>query len=144
MQEAELARRLAEVEFFAELPEETRRQVVSRGAQLTHRAGTAITTHGADGAGFHLILSGTADVEVHGEKRATLSTGDSFGEISLIDGQPRSATVIAGPEGLSTLAISPLAFSPLLDDPVVARSLLRAVTARLRAAEARAAAASAS
>jgi CRP/FNR family transcriptional regulator, cyclic AMP receptor protein len=138
MQEQELARRLAGVEFFAGLSEATRRQVASRGVQLTHRTGKAITQQGAEGAGFHLILSGTAVVQIGGVDRATLHEGDSFGEISLIDGRPRSATVVAG-DGLATLAISPLAFEPLLDDAEVSRSLLKVVTARLRAAEARSA-----
>jgi CRP/FNR family transcriptional regulator, cyclic AMP receptor protein len=105
--------------------------------QLTHRPGTTITQQGVEGAGFHLILDGTAVVEVGGEVRATLVEGNSFGEISLIDGRPRSATVIAGENGLTTMAISPLAFEPLLDDPEVSRTLLKVVTARLRAAEAR-------
>jgi CRP/FNR family transcriptional regulator, cyclic AMP receptor protein len=139
MQEHELARRLAGVEFFAGLSEDTRRQIASRGVQLTHRPGTAITQQGAEGAGFHLILQGSAVVQVGGETRATLGEGDSFGEISLIDGQPRSATVVAGDDGLATMAISPLAFEPLLDNAEVSRTLLKVVTARLRAAEARAA-----
>jgi CRP/FNR family transcriptional regulator, cyclic AMP receptor protein len=139
MQELELARRLAGVEFFSGLSEATRRQVAGRAVQLTHRPGTEITHQGAEGAGFHLITDGSAIVKVGGETRATLAEGDSFGEISLIDGEPRSATVIAGDDGLTTVAISPLAFEPLLDDPEVARALLRVVTSRLRAAEARAA-----
>jgi CRP/FNR family cyclic AMP-dependent transcriptional regulator len=139
MQEVELARRLAGVEFFAGLSEATRRQVAGRAVQLTHRSGTAVTHQGVEGAGFHLITAGTAIVQVGGETRATLGEGDSFGEISLIDGEPRSATVIAGDDGLSTAAISPLAFEPLLDDPEVCRALLRVVTSRLRAAEAHAA-----
>ena len=93
MQEHELARRLADVEFFAGLSDKARRQIASRGVQLTHRPGTAITQQGVEGAGFHLILDGSAVVEVGGEVRATLGEGNSFGEISLIDGRPRTATV---------------------------------------------------
>jgi CRP/FNR family transcriptional regulator, cyclic AMP receptor protein len=139
MQEAELAKRLGEVEFFAGLSDATRRQVAERCVQLTHRPGKAVTEQGGQAGGFHLILSGTAVVEVGGVPTATLGEGAGFGEISLIDGEPRSATVIAGEGGLTTAAVSPLAFRPLLDDPEVAHSLLRVVTARLRAAEARAA-----
>ena len=137
MQEPELARRLASVEFFSALAEDARRRIAGHVVQMTHRPGRVLTEQGTEGAGFHLILDGTADVEVNGEKRATLKEGDSFGEISLIDGRPRSATVIAGEGGLRTATISPLAFSPLLDDPEVSRGLLKVVTARLRAAEAR-------
>jgi CRP/FNR family cyclic AMP-dependent transcriptional regulator len=139
MQEAEVARRLAAVEFFSGLSEAKRRQIAGKMVEMKHNPGRLLTEQGTDGASFHLILDGTAVVEVGGEARATLKDGDSFGEISLIDGQPRSATVIAGEGGLVTAALSSFAFAPWLDDPEVSRGLLRVVTARLRAAEARAA-----
>ena len=43
--------------------------------------------------GFHLILEGEADIEVSGRYVATFGPGDYFGEVSLIDGKPRTATV---------------------------------------------------
>ena len=119
MQEFELARRLGGVEFFSGLSEAKLRQIASRGVQLTHRPGTAVTEQGTEATGFHLIIGGTAVVQVGGETVATLHEGDSFGEISLIDGRPRSASVIAAGDGLSTLAISPRAFGPLLDDVTI-------------------------
>jgi CRP-like cAMP-binding protein len=61
-----------------------------------------------------------------------MKAGDYFGEISMIDGSPRSATVISGPEGLKTFALSALAFAPMLDRPDVSRVLLRALCARIR------------
>ena len=137
MQEAELARRLGEVEFFSGLSEATRREIARRTVQLTHRAGTSVTEQGGASSGFHLILSGSAVVSVGGVERGTMEPGTGFGEISLIDGQPRSATVVAGPDGLTTAALSPLAFDPLLDDASVSKALLKVVTGRLRAAEAR-------
>ena len=137
MQVPELARRLASVEFFSGLSDGTRRRIAEHIVEMTHRPGRHLTDQGTEGAGFHLILEGSADVEVNGVRRTTLGEGDSFGEISLIDGEPRSATVIAGADGLRTGAISPLAFQPLLDDPEVSRGLLKVVTARLRASEAR-------
>jgi CRP/FNR family transcriptional regulator, cyclic AMP receptor protein len=139
MQEVELAKLFGDVEFFSGLPEPTRREIARRTVQLTHRAGTAVTEQGGSSTGFHLITDGSAVVLVGGVERATLGPGAGFGEISLIDGQPRSATVVAGPDGLTTAALSPLAFGPLLDDPGVAKALLSVITVRLRAAEARAA-----
>lgn len=139
MQEPELARRLASVEFFSGLSEAKRREIAGHIVEMKHSPGRLLTEQGAQGAGFHLILDGTAEVEIAGEVRATLKEGDSFGEISLIDGQPRSATVKAGEGGLTTAALSPLTFEPLLSDPEVSRALLKVLTARLRAAEARSA-----
>jgi CRP-like cAMP-binding protein len=139
MHEAELARRLAAVEFFSELPDARRRQIAAKMVELRHNPGRLLTEQGTDGATFHLVLSGSAIVDVGGSTVTTLGEGDSFGEISLIDGEPRTATVIAGEQGAVTAALSSLAFAPLLDEAEVSRGLLRVVTARLRASEARAA-----
>lgn len=139
MQQSELARRLASVHFFTGLSETKLREVAGKIVEMKHSPGRVLTEQGASSAGFHLILSGTARVDLGGRPVKTLHEGDSFGEISLIDGEARSATVIAGDEGLVTGALSALAFAPLLNDPEVANGLLRVVTARLRAAEARSA-----
>ena len=52
------------------------------------------------------------------------------------DGLPRSATVVAGPDGLTTFALSALAFEPVVkENPDVAQALLKALTARIRSLE---------
>ena len=90
------------------------------------------------GVCFYVILEGSADVEVHGEHRITLGAGQYFGETSLIDGQPRSATVVAGPEGMTAFALTAFDFAPILEEnPPVALALLKVLASRLRAAEAR-------
>jgi hypothetical protein len=55
----------------------------------------------------------------------------------MIDGAPRSATLVAGPNGLTTFRLSALAFSSVMDDPAVSRTLLKALCARIRALEAK-------
>ena len=67
----------------------------------------------------------------------TLSPGDSFGELSLIDRKPRSATVRTTSDVTSYVLVA-WEFTPLLDsEPEVTKALLMEVCARLRAAEAR-------
>ena len=67
----------------------------------------------------------------------TLGAGEYFGEISLIDGGPRSATVRTTSE-VDALSLPSWAFRPLLDEePELARSLLLVLCGRLRGAEAR-------
>jgi CRP-like cAMP-binding protein len=74
---------------------------------------------------------------VNGRTVDTLGPGEYFGELSLIDGQPRSADVVAGDGGLSTFALPRWSFDELLTShPEIAIPILRVVAARLRRAEA--------
>ncbi len=133
-----LRENLAEVELFQDLSPVAMNELVHRGTKLKVGAGRKLVEQGSTDAGLQLILEGTATVSVNGVEVGSLAPGDYFGEISLIDAAPRSATVVAGPEGIQTFAISSVAFSDLLDDhPDIARSLLKALTARIRAIESR-------
>ncbi len=129
--------RLGKVDLFAGLSGAARESIAAAGSTMTHAPGRAVVEQGASDIGFRLILEGDAVVEVNGVERARLGPGDYFGEISLIDRSPRSATVRAGDAGMKTFAISALSFEPLLDrHPDMSRVLLNALCARLRAIEA--------
>ena len=96
-----------------------------------------MTTEGALGLGFHLILDGEATVSQGGTTLRKLGPGDYFGEISMIDGRRRSATVTAETP-LRAAYVSHATFEELLDqDPGFARGLLKVLCARLREAESR-------
>ncbi|MEU8225975.1 cyclic nucleotide-binding domain-containing protein [Kribbella sp. NPDC048915] len=128
-----LPRFLAKVDLFGGLPRQTLDDLMERGTTQTFQAGRHVIEQGADDAGLQIVLEGTAEVTVNGTPRATLGPGDYFGEISLIDGRPRSATVVAGPDGLTTFALSALAFAPVLKgSPDVAQAMLRPLAARVR------------
>jgi CRP-like cAMP-binding protein len=105
--------------------------------EVTHEAGKSIADEGHGAAAFHVVLDGAGEVLVHGEHRRNIGPGDYFGEISLIDGLPRSATVQVGNDGpMRTLAIFRADFNQLLeDDPTFGRTLLVTLCSRLRAAE---------
>lgn len=126
---------LAGIDLFAGLSDTTLDEVLGHGATFTTSPGQRVVEQGAKDVGLQVVLDGTADVSVNGERRPSLGPGDYLGEISMIDGAPRSATVISGPEGLTTFRLSALAFAPVMDNPEVARTLLKALCARIRSLE---------
>lgn len=125
------------VPIFAGLSKRQRSRLLDASRVVEHAAGREVATEDEGALALHVILSGTVAVSMGGVDKRTLGAGDHFGEISMIDGKRRSATVTAA-EPLTTLAVPHLAFQSLLDDdPTCARELLMVLCARLREAEAR-------
>lgn len=98
-------------------------------------AGTVLTRAGEPGEEFFLLMDGKARVDVSPRKRVTLSPGDFFGEMSLLDGGPRSATVTAE-TAVRVLVIRRRDFARLLREvPELTRAILAVLSRRLRQAE---------
>lgn len=128
---------LAQVDLFSGLSKRQLRKVVEAGRTVDHHAGHEVATEGLGALAFHLILSGRASVTAGGKEIRSLGVGDYFGEISMIDGRPRSATVTTD-EAMTTLAVPHQKFQDLVaDEPDFARSLLATLCSRLREAESR-------
>ena len=143
----ELVAVLEKVDLFRDLRLRVLRRIAEAGREERFEPGEVVITEGEEVSGFrsfsqrgvemHVVLTGTALASVHGTQHAELRPGEYFGELSLIDGLPRSAEVRAGERGLSTFAISKWTFADLLDEhPEVALPMLRVMVARLRATEA--------
>jgi len=142
----ELVPLLDGVDLFHGLSPKVLGQIAERGHVAEYAPGTVVIVQGDSVEGFkafspggvemHVIIGGSARVEVYGQQHAELVPGAYFGEISLIDGRPRSADVIAGSDGLRTLALSKWTFEDLLEKhPEIAVPMLRVLAARLRADE---------
>ena len=86
---------------------------------------------------FFLILDGTASVEVAAEQRVALRPGALLGEMSLLDGGPRSATVVAETPVRLLVIIRRNVFVLLKDVPGLTQSLLVTLSWRVRQAEER-------
>jgi pyruvate,water dikinase len=86
---------LSRVPLFAELSRREAERVARQFKERRFTAGETVAKEGAGAAAFFVIESGTADVTVHGQHRATLGPGDHFGEIALLDEGDRTATVTA-------------------------------------------------
>jgi cAMP-binding proteins - catabolite gene activator and regulatory subunit of cAMP-dependent protein kinases len=133
----ELQTRLAGIDLFQGLSKRALKQLSRSGRQTEHPDGHEVIVEGSGAIGFHLITAGEARVTTGATVRRTLGVGDYFGEISVIDGQPRSASVEAV-GSLQTFAIHPHVFQEIIDDhPDFARGLLVLLCKRLREAEKR-------
>ena len=97
-------------------------------------AGWRLMRQGQGAFEAFVILDGTAVVTVDGVEVATLGPGDTVGEMALLDGRPRSATVTAQ-TNLSVLVITPDTLDELLALPSVALAVIATMAARLRAIE---------
>ncbi len=101
--------------------------------------GAEVVAEGAPGDAFYLVVRGTATVRRNRRKAAVLGPGDYFGELALLDGGPRTATVVAD-EPVELLAIERGPFARVLEEvPAVGQKLLVTMAARLRDADRRAA-----
>jgi CRP-like cAMP-binding protein len=126
---------LRSVPLFQGLSKRELKTILNSAKQVEHAAGHTIVEEGARGVGFHLILEGEASVLRKARKLARLGPGDFFGEMSLLDGGPRSATVKAE-TNTKTLALSSWDFHPLIEkNPSIALRLLEVLSGRLRAAQ---------
>ena len=102
------------------------------------RPGTVICEEGHGGRDLYLILSGEARVEKRGEEVAILGAGNHFGELSLLDHQPRSASVIAITP-MKLMILSAREFVSVLEEiPSMSQRLLETMSQRLREADERA------
>ena len=98
-------------------------------------AGTVLTRKDNAGDEFFLILDGRARVEVSSRKRVILEPYAFFGEMSLLDGGPRSATVLAE-TAVRLLVIHRRDFARLLSElPELTRSIMAVLSRRIREAE---------
>ena len=96
-------------------------------------AGHVLAREGATGFECFVILDGEASVTIGGVEVARLGEGDLVGEMSIIDGGRRSATVVARTP-MYVVVLTRAAFGTLLSDyPAVARRVLATLSGRLRA-----------
>ena len=127
---------LASIPLFARMG----KRELERLGQLTDEVEIGmdrlLTEQGATGHEFFIVLDGRLVVMDGRRQIAQLGPGDFFGEISLLDGRPRTATVRA--EGITRLlVIGHREFHALMDEfPTVRTAVLEAVAERLRGAEA--------
>lgn len=123
---------LRKVPIFAACTDEELARIAERAVEIDFRPGRQITRKGDVGTGFYLIVEGEAHVLGGGKTVATFGPGQFFGELSLLDRAPRSATVVAA-TATKTLGIASWDFLAILEEHhSIALKMLQEVAHRLR------------
>lgn len=128
-----VANKLAQVPIFAGCSKRELAIIARAAKEVTHKEGTVIAREGERGIGLFLILEGQCNVSIGGKTKARLGPGDFFGEVALLDGGPRTATVTATTL-VRLVGITGWVFRGLLmEHPSIALRTLESVAGRLRA-----------
>lgn len=123
---------LRRVPLFADLDGRELEDIAGSMHERRVAAGDVVLQQGAAGAGFFIVDQGMAEVTVDGDSVGTIGPGDYFGEIALLTGSDRTATVTAQTDmvcyGLTTWDFKPLVES----NSGIAWKLLTAMARKLR------------
>jgi CRP/FNR family cyclic AMP-dependent transcriptional regulator len=123
---------LSGLPLFASIRKRRLRKIAQEGQFAEYASGDSVVLTGAPADWFYVILGGEA--EVMKPRARTLTTGDYFGEIALLDDGPRTATVVAREE-LHVMRLPRQAFLRLLSEAGVAQEITTELGARVRRLE---------
>jgi CRP/FNR family transcriptional regulator, cyclic AMP receptor protein len=123
---------LKRVPLFAGLDSRELEQIAASMKERRFSAGDTVTAEGAGGAGFFVVEEGAASVSVDGEPRGSIGAGDYFGEIALLTGSDRTATITATSDMLCW-GMTAWDFRPLVEsNSAIAWKLLTAMAEKLK------------
>lgn len=122
---------LVRVSLFGDLDERELQLLADSMRRRTFPAGDIVTAEATTGDGFFVIESGDADVTVQGEARGTMTAGEFFGEIALLMGSERTATVTARSD-LHCFELSAMDFRTIVEsNPTIAWKVMQSMAERL-------------
>jgi CRP/FNR family cyclic AMP-dependent transcriptional regulator len=128
---------ISRIPLFSDLDKRELNAVGESLKERTFDAGNAVVEEGRTGVGFFVVESGSATVSVDGEEVRTLGPGDYFGEIALIAGTPRTATITAETD-LHCYGITAWDFRAIVEaNGSIAWKLLQTLARRLAESERR-------
>lgn len=128
--------RLETVPLFRDCSSEVLDRLSQSTSEFEFAADAPIVQQGQVGNGLYIVVSGGVRIVAGTEELARFGPGDFFGELSVIDQQPRSASAYADGDTVC-LALASWDLMDLLErDPHLAINLLRELAGRLRRADA--------
>lgn len=133
MARSDIDQTLSEIPIFSECTRKELKAISKLVTPVSIAAGKVLVKEGEPGREFMIIAEGTATVKRNNRKVATLGPGDFFGELAVLAGVPRTATVIADSD-MVVEAMNRQEFSSLLDEsPAMAKKILLGAVKRLYA-----------
>jgi len=127
---------IAACPLFAGLDGDGMAAVAEAAVEVEFAADRTIVRQGEIGTGLFIVAEGAVRVVRDGEIIAHLGSGEFFGELSVLDGGPRNASVIADAPTICLALATWDAERVLREQPGVALAVLRVLAARLREATA--------
>ena len=125
---------LKSVPLFAHCTSQQLEFIATQVEDMEFPAGKVLCSEGQSGADFFVLLAGAADVTRGTKKITKMAAGDFFGEIALIDGGKRTATVTTTAPS-RCLVLGPRQFQNVLHQNTdIAHSIMKALTLRIREA----------
>ncbi len=120
------------VSLFSGLKEGQLKSIAKECKERSFQSGETIVKEGEIGVGFYLIADGNVEVRRKGKTISGLKKGDFFGEMALLDNQPRSADVVATTP-TTCYVLTAWAFVGLVQSkPDMGVNLMKEVVRRLR------------
>jgi CRP-like cAMP-binding protein len=123
---------LSQVPLFAGCSPEVVERLADATGELSFGPGQVVVQQGQVGNGLYIVVSGEVRIMAGDDELARLGPGETIGELSVIDQEPRSASAVAASDTVC-LALASWDLIPMLEhDPGLAMNLLRELARRLR------------
>lgn len=123
---------LGKAPLFSRLSKKQLEAILKSATEKAFDAGEKILQEGESGVGFYQILEGSAQVIRGDVELAKLGPGDFFGELAVLDGEPRTADVVALEDTTCLILTRWVMKSIILAHPDVALGMLEELARRLR------------
>ena len=123
---------LKEIPIFAEIPDSDLAELADRLREQRVDADTTILVEGELGTSMYVVASGTVRVHYGDEEVARMGEGSVFGELAVLDPQPRVASVTAVDETLLFSVEQDSLYELMAEHPVMLRGIIKILCERLR------------
>jgi CRP/FNR family cyclic AMP-dependent transcriptional regulator len=123
---------LSQVPLFSSMSKRDLQKIAKASDEVDVPSGRVLIEQGTRGREAFVVIEGSATVRRNGRKVATLGPGAHFGELALLDGGTRTATIVADSD-MKVLVIGQREFSGVLDEvPGLAHKVMTAMAATIR------------